>query len=435
MSDWAVCTIVTKSYLCYARALTESVKRHNSDVSVYVLLADRLDDGIDPAQEDFHLISLEQVIPDPLREPMCFYYTAYELCCALRGHLHEYLLNNTSVQRWLFLDGDVWVTHSLAPIFQQLDHADILLNPQNYTASTTLPDRLYERSQLKYGLYNGGCVGLKRSPTAQQFIQWFKARLQTDCFDDIAIADSRGLFLDQKWLDLVPIYFSNVGLLRHPGANVAHWNLIERSLTLDEQGQLWVNQQPLIFFHLSGWDIEQPDRISRHASQNHITVPAWSAIGQSYREALIRHGYFDCLQWPYGFATFTNGQPITLAMRRYYFEYYLKDVNSKTSPFDRWDDFPRDVGLPQSLQWLEAEVQRLQATLVNVQQEIQSVPIGPPANEIAELKAECKQLLHQRNELLAQVVAMKNSKFWWLRGQWLKAKSKFGFAGSPHGID
>ena len=43
MSKNAVCTVITKSYLPYARTLASSLAEHNPDVDLYVLLADKVD--------------------------------------------------------------------------------------------------------------------------------------------------------------------------------------------------------------------------------------------------------------------------------------------------------------------------------------------------------------------------------------------------------
>lgn len=66
-----------------------------------------------------------------------------------------------------------------------------------------------------------------------------------------------GLFVDQKPVDLVPCFIDRLSVLRHPGCNVAWWNLYCDGRQLIEQG-LTVNfknqRHPLIFFHFSNQD-------------------------------------------------------------------------------------------------------------------------------------------------------------------------------------
>ncbi|MEB3291645.1 MAG: hypothetical protein VKJ24_00655 [Synechococcales bacterium] len=329
-------TAVTKSHLADARTLAASLAAHHPDSELYVLLADRMEGMFDPIQEPFHLIQLSDLSDRDRIDRMCFYYNAFELCCALRGDLHEYLWQHTQVDRWLFLDADVWVCHSLEVIFQQLDQAEILLTPHNL--QPTLPEHveLRELDFLKLGLYNGGCLGIRRGSASQQFIQWWKSRLTYYSFDDHGIKEIRGLHTDQYLLGLVPLYFDPVVLLRHPGANIGHWNLIDRHLEQTADGKFWVDGQPLLFLHLSGWDIEQPDRVSRY-SLLYATYenPAWAILGQCYRAELLSHGYRETRQWSYAFANFETGQPISLAARRAYYHEWQQGQALPASPFQQ----------------------------------------------------------------------------------------------------
>ena len=121
MNELAVCTIITKSYLPYARTLAGSLARYNPNVNLYVLLADEVDNYFDPSLEPFKFIYLEDLSEPKIVEQMCFYYTPFELCCGLRGLLHEYMLEKTDVQKWLFLDSDIMVCNPLTVIFNQLE--------------------------------------------------------------------------------------------------------------------------------------------------------------------------------------------------------------------------------------------------------------------------------------------------------------------------
>jgi hypothetical protein len=264
------CTVITKRYLAQARVLTQSLQEHHPGAMVYVLLADRIDGYFDPAAEPFELITLADLPHPPLVEQMCFYYNAMELCCALRPWLHAYLHEHTNHAAWLFLDADILVCASLEPLWRQLETASILLSPHSLAPVAPNQVETLELNVLRLGIYNGGCLGLRRAaatdPTtsAHAFIQWWQQRLTNYCFDDWALQDVRGLAWDQKWLNLVPLYFEDVAILRHGGANVGHWNLIERG-ALVATGDGWtLGDEPLLFFHFSGWDWQDPRQVSRH---------------------------------------------------------------------------------------------------------------------------------------------------------------------------
>ena len=59
--DLAVCTIVSKNYLAYARVLMRSFLEHHPGTPAFVLLVDRNDGYFDPDGEPFTVINLSEV--------------------------------------------------------------------------------------------------------------------------------------------------------------------------------------------------------------------------------------------------------------------------------------------------------------------------------------------------------------------------------------
>ena len=112
------------------------------------------------------------------------------------------------------------------------------------------------------------------------------------CYVDL----KHGMFVDQKWLNLAPIFFKQVELLNHPGCNTAYWNLHER--VVSKKGEkFFVNEQPLLFYHYSGYSMEHPDQVSRH--QDRIQMddqPALQEIFSIYQQALIRNKHPEMLK-------------------------------------------------------------------------------------------------------------------------------------------
>jgi hypothetical protein len=86
------------------------------------------------------------------------------------------------------------------------------------------------------------------------------------CYDNPA----EGFFVDQNWLNLVPLFFKSVKVVRHPGYNVAYWNMHERELSVID-GRFFINEtHPLVFFHYSGYNYLEPKSISRHQDRFHL---------------------------------------------------------------------------------------------------------------------------------------------------------------------
>src|SRR5439155_10740004 len=122
----AVCTIVSKNYLVYARVLAESLRQHHPDSHCFVLLVDRVDGAFDPRAEPFTLIEIEQLpIPDLPR--FCFQYSVLELNTAAKPYFLAYLFEKYGLGKIVYLDPDVMVFHDLTDLAELLEQHNILL--------------------------------------------------------------------------------------------------------------------------------------------------------------------------------------------------------------------------------------------------------------------------------------------------------------------
>ncbi|WGV24082.1 hypothetical protein [Halotia branconii] len=318
MNARIVCTIVTKNYLAFARALAISLTEHNPDIKLYVLLADRVDEYFDPAKEPFEVIRLEELPDQQTVQRMCFYYTPFELCCALRGMLHEFIYENKLAHSWLFLDSDILIYNSLTEIFQQLETTSILLNP-HLVAPIDHPNYdALEVRMLVSGIYNGGFIGLKRTDTTKNFIKWYKNRLTQYSFQRRGEGELNLLTADQSWLNLIPTFFPETVSLKHLGVNVGYWSLISHPV-YQHENTYFIDDKPVIFIHFTGWNIFQPSIASRYLPLEKSTN-IWEKIGTNYKKILLECGYENCKKYPYAFEAFNNKRKITLEMRYFYYE-------------------------------------------------------------------------------------------------------------------
>jgi hypothetical protein len=370
MSQRAACTIITASYLPYAETLAETLALHNPGLPLYVLIVDPPKDLDRQQFTTFKPLYIDAFGQQELIEQMSFYYTAPEFCWALRGFLHEYMLNQTLYESWLFLDSDIMVSGSFEAVFEQLAHCSILLNPHLQKTGYLPAGSWIELSVLRAGKFNGGFVGLRRSAVTKQFIAWFKERLDRYCFDEPRFEGIHVLCGDQLWLDFVPIQFPEVDYLMHPGANLAHWNLFERDIQLHLDGQITVDGAPLLFTHFSGWNIEQPTEVSRHSPmyRHQQVIAAWAKLGETYRHRLIHHGYYAFVHWPYGFGTFDDGQPILREQRRLYYNDWRYGGYPVNAPFQHPERFgPRALPALEGIGFVKEELDRTQRFVLELQ--------------------------------------------------------------------
>jgi glycosyltransferase involved in cell wall biosynthesis len=314
-------TIIACNYLPYARVLMRSVREFCPDALRLVILADRSGTRFDPAKEDFQVITTED-LSLPNSEWFHFKYTTVELCTAVKPYAFEFLLRRYGLTRLVYLDPDIRLYQSPAPFLTELDQSSIVLTP-HLTAPLEGPEHPTDLDILRAGTYNLGFLALRRCESSERFLKWWQSR----CFDFCVVDLPRGLFVDQKWLDLAPGMFPDVKISRHPGLNVAYWNAGERTLA-QRHGRWEVNGQPLVFFHFSGFQSSDPESFSIHQKRFRLSdLPSVRELALAYREELLREGYQKCISWPYAYGAFANSEPIPDAGRR--IAYHEEDIRSQ----------------------------------------------------------------------------------------------------------
>ena len=342
-SRLAACTVVSKNHLAYARVFSESFLRHHPGARLFVLLADRIDGEFTPAREPFELIELERLsIPDLPR--FCFQYNILELNCAGKPYLLRHVLRQPGITRVLYLDSDTFVYRELGEVLDLLERRSIVLTPHLTADAEDDGLKPAERHIMESGVYNAGFLGVRNDANAARFLEWWSARVYDKC-----IADPRqGLFVDQRWLDLVPGMFDGVEILRHPGYNLGHWGLPHRRVE-SIGGAVQVNGAALAFFHFSGLDVDKPELISKHQDRFSLhDVPALKPLFDDYVARVKAAGFAQCQTWPYAHARFDNGVFIPPDARRLYW--------SLGDGARRFGD-PFQTGRGSFWRWLQEEAQ------------------------------------------------------------------------------
>ena len=259
-----VFTIVANNYLPYARALMKSVKAFTPNVRRVVFLCDRIQQGDNLSDgphddNDFEIVNVEELGIDSLPS-MAFNYSIVELCTAVKPFCFQHLLNQQA-QQVVYLDPDINTYASLDLVFDLLDNCNILLTP-HLISPVSDSKRPNEIDILRAGAYNLGFIGVSKNEESSRFLSWWSERLKTQC---IASPD-KGLFVDQKWIDLVPGLFEGVNISRHPGLNIAYWNLAQRLIVRNHDDTLSVENEPVIFIHYSGINPGKKE-FSRHQNR------------------------------------------------------------------------------------------------------------------------------------------------------------------------
>ena len=258
-------TICSINYLSQAQTLGQSLQRTNPDVEFVIGLVDRLDkvnldaDKIPP----FQLLEIDKINMDCLEE-MGKIYDITELNTAVKPFYFDYFYKNRpDIQNVIYFDPDIIVFDSLKPMEENLLKYNIILTPH---ITSPILDKFTTREidHLNTGLYNLGFVATSRSEGSQKMIAWWMERLKKDCRIDLC----NGLFVDQHWMIFVPIFFKEITLVdSYAGYNVAYWNLHERKVT-QINGKFFINNQPLVFFHFSGYGINKLHEVSKYQNRS-----------------------------------------------------------------------------------------------------------------------------------------------------------------------
>ena len=293
MNEKIIFTVCTANYLAQARSLGDSVLKTNPGYKFIIGLVDKVDNRFDRSSFHPHTIIEVETLAVPGFDDMRHRYSLLELTCALKPWFALHIFKNYAVSSVIYMDTDILVLNSLNFLEQELVQHSILLTPHINSPLPADGKRPHESAILKTGIYNAGFFAVKNDNNGIRFLNWWKDILVHYCYED----GRRGLASDQSWLNFVPLFFENTGILKHPGCNVAYWNLHERNLE-KRNGIFFVNKEfPLLFFHFSGYSLPHPELLSKH--QDRFTMndnPAVKELFHLYRSSLTENKHEEMLQ-------------------------------------------------------------------------------------------------------------------------------------------
>lgn len=308
----AACTIIARNYLAFARVLGRSYLEHHPGSRFYVLVVDGQTDDL-PAGDGLTVLS-----PDVLKLPyffeLCFKYDVTSLCTAVKPTLLARLLDDFGEREVFYFDPDILIERRLEEAIAALDRANILLTPHLLEPIPLDGYKPSEQEILVSGAFNLGFIGVRAGETTAEFLAWWSSRLRENC----RIDPCQGLFVDQKWINLVPGLFPDTVILRDLTYNVAYWNIHARELAA-RGGTYWVGARPLAFFHYSGFSPLRPTELSRHQNRTQVTSGSVLAdlLGR-YAERVLAAGHANSIKLAYGYGRFDNGMVIDQILRELY---------------------------------------------------------------------------------------------------------------------
>jgi hypothetical protein len=245
--DNCFCTIITRSHLGWALALCDSLRQWDPALAFIILVTDvddpaSLDHG---GRSGVEFRSLSEMRATELGAAIAAKYprNSDELRWSMKPVLMLDLLQRFN--KVMYGDCDLHFFSDPAWLWSELDHATVLLSPHWRSATATVDRPNFDLLYVG-GLYNGGFVAASRGGEAP--LQAWGANCLEVCIKDF----TQGQYVDQTHLNLLPVYFDRVQVLKHRGCNVANWNMIECTRTKGSGNEVLINGIfPIVFIHFT----------------------------------------------------------------------------------------------------------------------------------------------------------------------------------------
>jgi hypothetical protein len=262
-----VFTSAAPNYLGKVRTLVASLKKHHPELELHLVVAELpAAAAIDAEAEGLASVMSLADLGSAGDPGWLFAHSIVELCTAVKGAALELLLARDDTEAVIYLDPDIVLFSRLDDLLAELRDSSIALTPHLLRPEAELDAiRDNEICALRHGAFNLGFVGVRNTEQGRSFVAWWRERLDKFCWAE----PESGLFTDQKWMDLVPGFFSDLRLLRDTRFNVAPWNISQRQVRGNFDRGFTVDGKPLGFYHFTGFDSGAHDAmLDKYAPDN-----------------------------------------------------------------------------------------------------------------------------------------------------------------------
>ena len=327
----AIFTISSNNYMPYTRTLINSSVAAHPDADHFLCLADAKVGAKDFYPEKCQILEASELgIPD--FPGFAFRYDIMEMNTAAKPYMFLHLFEQ-NYDRVVYFDPDIKVYREITPVFDALDAGARAVFTPHLTEpaeTTTPPDDI---TIMRAGIYNLGFAAFRRSEGVEEVLRWWARRLRYQCIN----AQNDGIFVDQKFMGLVPGFLPDVAILRNTTLNAAYWNLFQRYLEEDGDEDWLMDGEPLIFFHFSGYDPRNSQQLSKHTTMfSENNGDALISLLHDYKNDLKRNGLYSTPKANYVYDCFKSGAKIPTFVRHYFRNQHLTwDGN----PFENFQSY------------------------------------------------------------------------------------------------
>ena len=266
------CTLFDSGYLFKGAAMLTSLKKHCPGAMVYVLC---LDDLVLEVLSDLNLegcifIPIASIENASLLDVKKNRNTA-EYCWTLSSYFTAWLMENRlDFDLITYLDADLMFFSSPEPLFKEMEDSSIAIIEHRF-----IPRLLHLESK---GRFCVEWVSFRRDLQGMACLNRWREQCLEWCYDRL----EDGRMGDQKYLDSWPYDYSRTHVLQNLGAGVAPWNYSNYSYFQARDGNVLVNDKPLIFYHFHQFQLIDDGTFDRMSSYYAEDAPAPELIYAPY---------------------------------------------------------------------------------------------------------------------------------------------------------
>lgn len=238
------CTYFDSAYLARGLAMLHSLRIHDPNTRIFVVALDDLTVQVlqarfGPRIQVIGTGPLHTAVPGlrgarEQRSPWAYYATQKPVAVQFAM---ESLPRPECV---VYIDADTWFFSDPAPLFDEIGDASVAVSPHAFSPAV-------EHLQ-SFGRFNAGFIYWRNDETGRRCLADWRDDCLAWCAEE---PQPDGRFMNQGYLNRWPERYPGVHLLRHPGLNLAPWNIDAHSIARSASG-ITVDGFPLIFYHFHG---------------------------------------------------------------------------------------------------------------------------------------------------------------------------------------
>ncbi len=171
-------TSAALNYLPKARLCLDSLRRFHPEFRLVYALADRLPAGMQLAEDCVDEVIPVEDLPGIGTPGWIFQHSIVELSTGIKGAVLQRLLARDDCEAVLYFDPDIVLFSRLDDLVERLMAANIVLTPHQAKPEATL-ERIIDNEigSLRWGIFNLGFLGVRKTPTGLAFADWWAKRL------------------------------------------------------------------------------------------------------------------------------------------------------------------------------------------------------------------------------------------------------------------